>query len=173
VLATSQNAVIPYAVGVDIACRMCLSVYDVEAGYVDHKKDLLKSYLLNNSHFGLDMKGYQPLPDEVFDLPEWNATKLIRSLRGKAEAQVGSSGTGNHFVEWGVLEISAARQGPQTAQGQVPGAAHAFGFPGLRGGHCQPLLQAGDGKEQAAAGGPAPGLARPGQRRRDRSTGSA
>jgi tRNA-splicing ligase RtcB len=44
----------------------------------------------------------------VFDLPEWNATKLIRSLRGKAEAQVGSSGTGNHFVEWGVLEISAA-----------------------------------------------------------------
>jgi tRNA-splicing ligase RtcB len=57
VLATSQNAVIPYAVGVDIACRMCLSVYDVEAGYVDHKKDLLKSYLLNNSHFGLDMKG--------------------------------------------------------------------------------------------------------------------
>ncbi len=107
VLATSQNAVIPYAVGVDIACRMCLSVYDVEAGYVDHKQDLLKSYLLNNSHFGLDTKGYQPLPDEVFDLPEWNATKLIRSLRGKAEAQVGSSGTGNHFVEWGVLEISA------------------------------------------------------------------
>jgi len=118
VLATSQNAVIPYAVGVDIACRMCLSVYDVEAGYVDHKKDLLKSYLLNNSHFGLDMKGYQPLPDEVFDLPEWNATKLIRSLRAKAEAQVGSSGTGNHFVEWGVLEISEPDQDLKLPKGK-------------------------------------------------------
>ncbi len=106
VLATSQNAVIPYAVGVDIACRMCLSVYDIEGSYVDHKKDLLKSYVLNNTHFGLDMKGYQPLPDEVFDLPGWNETKLIRSLRGKAGTQVGSSGTGNHFVEWGVLELT-------------------------------------------------------------------
>ncbi len=106
VLATSQNAVIPYAVGVDIACRMCLSVFDIEASYVDQKKDLLKNYLLNNSHFGLDVRGYKPLPDEVFDLPEWNATPIIRQLRGKAETQVGSSGTGNHFVEWGILEIT-------------------------------------------------------------------
>jgi tRNA-splicing ligase RtcB len=106
VLATSQNAVIPYAVGVDIACRMCLSVFDVDASYLEHKHSLLKSYLLNNTHFGLEVKNLNPLPDDVFDLSEWKATPMIRHLRSKAEAQIGTSGTGNHFVEWGILEVT-------------------------------------------------------------------
>jgi len=33
------------------------------------------------------------------------ATAYIRSLLPKAKSQVGTSGTGNHFVEWGVLEV--------------------------------------------------------------------
>jgi tRNA-splicing ligase RtcB len=106
VLATMANTVIPFAVGVDIACRMCMSVFDVEANYVDHKDHLLKSYLQNNTVFGLDTKNMNSLPDDIFDNPDWKATSIIRSLRQKAEAQLGSSGTGNHFVEWGILEIT-------------------------------------------------------------------
>lgn len=34
VLAT-ENAVIPYGVGVDIGCRMCLSLYDINPSYLD------------------------------------------------------------------------------------------------------------------------------------------
>jgi tRNA-splicing ligase RtcB len=30
---------------------------------------------------------------------------LIRDLKDKAYRQLGTSGTGNHFVEWGVLEV--------------------------------------------------------------------
>jgi len=33
------------------------------------------------------------------------ATSLLRALKSKAYSQVGTSGTGNHFVEWGVLQI--------------------------------------------------------------------
>jgi tRNA-splicing ligase RtcB len=41
VLAT-QNCVIPYAVGVDIGCRMSLSIYEVKASYLDKNDFQLK-----------------------------------------------------------------------------------------------------------------------------------
>jgi len=106
VLATNANVIIPYAVGVDIACRMCLSVFEMEASYLDQKKNLLQKHLLDNTYFGLDANNRDQLPDEVFERPEWGATATIRSLRYKAEKQLGTSGTGNHFVEWGVLDIA-------------------------------------------------------------------
>ena len=45
VLATDVNTVIPYAVGVDIACRMCLSVFDMPASAIDTNHDDLKKML--------------------------------------------------------------------------------------------------------------------------------
>ena len=105
VLATQANIVIPYAVGVDIACRMCLSVFDVPGDYLGRHIAPLKQALLDNTVFGLDKGFDKPMADEVFDRAEWNATPLIKGLRRKAEAQIGTSGTGNHFVEWGWLEI--------------------------------------------------------------------
>lgn len=106
VLATNPNVVIPYAVGVDIACRMCLSVFEIDARYLDQKQSMLQKFLLDNTYFGLDANNRDQLPDDVFDRKEWSATSAIRSLRHKAEKQLGTSGTGNHFVEWGLLEIT-------------------------------------------------------------------
>ncbi len=106
VLATQKNVIIPYAVGVDIACRMCLSVFDIHAIFLDQKTKLLKQHLEDNTYFGLDGQNREVLSDDIFDLPDWKATTLIRQLRQKAERQLGTSGTGNHFVEWGILEVS-------------------------------------------------------------------
>ncbi len=106
VLATTNNMVIPYAVGVDIACRMALSIFDIEGSYYhENKKHLLKSYLIENTNFGMNGAFKKPLEDDLFDSDLWNSTKLLKTLRAKAIAQVGSSGTGNHFVEFGILEI--------------------------------------------------------------------
>ncbi|NIK72848.1 tRNA-splicing ligase RtcB [Thermonema lapsum] len=105
VLATRQNVVIPYAVGVDIACRMCLSIWDVEGTYVEKTRDKLKKLLGEHTFFGINASNPNPLPDDIWDKSEWKATKLIRSLRKKAEEQIGTSGTGNHFVEWGILDV--------------------------------------------------------------------
>ena len=105
VLATTPNTVIPFAVGVDIACRMCLSVFELEAGHLEKNKNKFKNLLLKNTCFGTG-KGFQkPMSDELFDKEEWTATKVIRDLKQKAIKQIGSSGTGNHFVEWGFIEI--------------------------------------------------------------------
>ncbi len=106
VLATNATIVIPYAVGVDIACRMCLSVFDINAIYLDQKTKLLQQHLMDHTYFGLDGENRDQLPDTIFDLAEWKATALIRQLRYKAEKQLGTSGTGNHFVEWGILDVT-------------------------------------------------------------------
>ena len=117
VLAT-EGAVIPWAVGVDIACRMRLSVYDVSPDLIEDRRDDLTEVLLRNTNFGAGSKfkeGRRP-EHEVLDDPAWEATAFLKGLKDTGRAQLGTSGSGNHFVEWGVFE----------ALGEVEGEA-AFG----------------------------------------------
>jgi len=105
VLATEANTVIPYAVGVDIACRMCLSVFDLPPSFLERESDLLKKSLVEQTKFGIGGETRQKFDENIMDLPEWQATKIIRGLKDKAYRQLGSSGTGNHFVEWGIIDV--------------------------------------------------------------------
>src|SRR6188768_1641216 len=52
VLATHE-AVIPYAVGVDIACRMKMSVFDRKANTIAGQKDRLANILEGETRFGM------------------------------------------------------------------------------------------------------------------------
>ncbi|SOD80469.1 RtcB family protein [Spirosoma fluviale] len=105
VLATEANRVIPFAVGVDIACRMCLSVFDLPPTFLTREPHLLKRVLMEQTKFGMGGETREKFDESVMDLPEWQATKVIRDLKDKAYRQLGSSGTGNHFVEWGIVEV--------------------------------------------------------------------
>ncbi|MEO3406401.1 RtcB family protein [Mucilaginibacter sp. CAU 1740] len=106
VLATTANTIIPFAVGVDIACRMCLSIFDMPATTVDTETDMLKGLLLNHTHFGIGGVTKNHFDSSLFDRATWSETKVIRNLKDKAYAQLGTSGTGNHFVEWGELTVA-------------------------------------------------------------------
>ncbi|MEO7216296.1 RtcB family protein [Mucilaginibacter sp.] len=105
-LATTANTIIPFAVGVDIACRMCLSIFDLPASMIDLETDLLKSLLMQNTYFGMGCTTKSYHDSSLFDSKMWGETKVIRGLKDKAYAQLGTSGTGNHFVEWGELTIA-------------------------------------------------------------------
>ncbi len=105
VLATEAHRVIPYAVGVDIACRMCMSIFELPADYLDKNQNKFKNLLLKNTCFGAGKGFDKPKSDDLFDKETWRATKVIRDLKKKAIEQIGSSGTGNHFVEWGWVEV--------------------------------------------------------------------
>jgi tRNA-splicing ligase RtcB len=107
VLATEANKVFPYAVGVDIACRMCLSVFDLPPSFLTREPHLLKRVLVEQTKFGMGGETREKFDESVMDLPEWQATKVIRDLKDKAYRQLGTSGTGNHFVEWGIVEVHA------------------------------------------------------------------
>lgn len=101
-----DNAVIPFGVGVDIGCRMALSIYDLPEKYVEHNRHELKMALRDYTHFGMDGCLEFPQEHEVLDDPAFNETQLLKKLHGKAVRQLGSSGGGNHFVEFGVIELS-------------------------------------------------------------------
>ena len=106
VLATTINSIIPFAVGVDIACRMCLSIFELPSYIIDTERERLKTVLDNNTVFGLGGVTNNHYDTSLFDSPRWGATEVIRSLKDKAYRQLGTSGTGNHFVEWGELVVT-------------------------------------------------------------------
>ncbi|MGN7821562.1 RtcB family protein [Chitinophaga sp. 22536] len=104
VLAT-ENAVVPYAVGVDIGCRMALTLFDEGESFLKRYSYQLKMAMKEYTHFG--MEGGLEFRQEhaVLDRPEFRDTPLLKSLHGKAVRQLGSSGSGNHFVEFGLLTL--------------------------------------------------------------------
>ena len=103
VLAT-QNAVIPYAVGVDIACRMKLSVWDQPPEDLDSRHDRLARAIEHQTRFGIGACFEQRRRHRVMD-EDWRITSVTRRSKDRAWSQLGTSGSGNHFVEFGVLEL--------------------------------------------------------------------
>lgn len=102
-----ENAVIPYAVGVDIACRMHLTIFEETPLLLEKKARKFERALLNQTRFGMGSQWESDeRPDhEVMEDPSWGALPLLRQLKGKAWAQLGTSGTGNHFVNFGILVL--------------------------------------------------------------------
>jgi tRNA-splicing ligase RtcB (3'-phosphate/5'-hydroxy nucleic acid ligase) len=105
VLAT-ENAVIPYGVGVDIGCRMCLSIFDIDPKELLQREQYFARELNEATLFGGGRQFETSAEHEVLDRIEFNEIALLKGLQGKAMKQLGSSGSGNHFVEFGMVEIA-------------------------------------------------------------------
>jgi tRNA-splicing ligase RtcB (3'-phosphate/5'-hydroxy nucleic acid ligase) len=104
VLAT-DNAVIPYAVGADIACRMKLTVYDQNANMIAGQKDRLANIIERETRFGVGCAFKPRRQHDVLD-EDWSVSPVTQRMRDKAWSQLGTSGSGNHFVEFGALSVS-------------------------------------------------------------------
>ncbi len=102
-----RNAVIPYGVGVDIGCRMCLSIYDIPEIHFTEQEEKFKKALLSYTRFGAGagFHGQYKADHEILEREEFLTNPVARQLRDKAYSQLGSSGGGNHFVEWGIIDF--------------------------------------------------------------------
>jgi len=109
VLAT-ENAVIPYAVGVDIACRMKLTVYDRKANVIAGQRDRLANIIEDETRFGIGCTFKNRRDHDVMD-DDWTVSPVTRRLRDKAWTQLGTSGSGNHFVEFGAFTVTSNELG--------------------------------------------------------------
>jgi tRNA-splicing ligase RtcB (3'-phosphate/5'-hydroxy nucleic acid ligase) len=101
VLAT-DNAIIPYAVGVDIACRMKLTVLDLPVRELDRQREALIQAVETETRFGIGASFRQRREHEVMD-EDWTVSPITRQNRDRAWSQLGTSGSGNHFVEFGIF----------------------------------------------------------------------
>ena len=104
-----KDAVIPYAVGVDIACRMRLTVLDLPIDALQNLHDKLIEALETQTRFGVgaafdkDHLRKHAVMDEDWQLLCKNSSLGIS--KEKAAMQLGTSGSGNHFVEFGILNL--------------------------------------------------------------------
>lgn len=105
VLAT-HNAVIPYAVGVDIACRMKMTIFDLSPHVIRSEQKRLANAIEAETRFGIGV-GFarQQRRDHPVLQADWTVSPITQRSRDKAWEQLGTSGSGNHFVEFGVLEV--------------------------------------------------------------------
>ena len=111
VLAT-ENTVIPYAVGVDIACRMKMTVLDIPARELERHQDRLTRAIEAETRFGVGASFKHRRQHEVLDA-DWEVSPVTKQNKDRAWSQLGTSGSGNHFVEFGLF----------TAHGEIHGLA--------------------------------------------------
>src|SRR5215831_13194813 len=109
VLAT-ENTVIPYAVGVDIACRMKMTVLDVPIRELERHPERLTRAIEAETRFGVGATFKNRRQHEVLDA-DWEVSPITKQNKDRAWSQLGTSGSGNHFVEFGLF----------TAHGQIHG----------------------------------------------------
>ena len=104
VLAT-EKAVIPYGVGVDIGCRMCLSIFDLDPAELDSKISFFSRELNEATLFGAGGEFKKPSDHPILEDRRFEELPLLKGLQDRAWRQLGSSGSGNHFAEFGTVEI--------------------------------------------------------------------
>lgn len=108
VLAT-DNAVIPYGVGVDIGCRMSLSVFNLPANFLKGKDNQLLNILNDHTKFGMYETHQNKVDHDIFYRDEFKNIPFVKNLLDKAYKQLGTSGGGNHFVEFGIVNLTETK----------------------------------------------------------------
>jgi tRNA-splicing ligase RtcB (3'-phosphate/5'-hydroxy nucleic acid ligase) len=105
-----RDAVIPYAVGMDIACRMKLSVLDLPLSMLERKQGILEKALDCCTRFGVGAEFKEKRNHDVMD-EDWSFSPVTRQHKDRARRQLGTSGSGNHFVEFGIFTLERAELG--------------------------------------------------------------
>ncbi len=126
-----DNAVIPYGVGMDIGCRMALSVFGLPPRYLTQRTQELKKMLHAHTRFGGKEVFKNPTDDPILDRPEFREIAVVRGKHEAAHKQLGSSGSGNHFVEWGLVDITTEDNELGVPVGQYVGLLSHSGSRGL------------------------------------------
>jgi len=104
VLAT-DSAVIPYAVGVDIACRMKMTVLDLPLRELERQRERLITAIESETRFGVGSTFQHRRQHEVLEA-DWSVSRVTKQNQDRAWAQLGTSGSGNHFVEFGAFKLT-------------------------------------------------------------------
>lgn len=93
-----RDSISPSGVGFDIACGNKAVLLDVPASEVRAHIRKIMDDIWGNLSFGIGLKNKQRVDHELFDDPAWKLP-AVRSLKDTARAQLGTIGSGNHYVD--------------------------------------------------------------------------
>lgn len=122
-------------VGFDIACGNKAVLLDVDAVSVKNNIYRAMNEIQKHISFGVGRKNSEKVEHELFDDPLWNDIPILGTLRDKAREQLGTVGSGNHYVDVFCDELDRIWVG-----------CH-FGSRGLGHSICTHFVKAGGGKD--------------------------
>ncbi|ACF14429.1 protein of unknown function UPF0027 [Chloroherpeton thalassium ATCC 35110] len=133
----SKNAVIPASVGVDIGCGMCARKTPFYASDLQGKEEAIRAKI--ESSIPLGFHSHKTALPEAAEWDGWRAFKdlhpSVQKLRGKAMEQLGTLGSGNHFIEicldtenavWVMLHSGSRNIGKELADAHITAAKSLF-----------------------------------------------
>jgi tRNA-splicing ligase RtcB len=87
---------------VDIACRMKMTVLDIPVRDLEQKQDRLTRAIEAETRFGIGANFKERRAHDVLDA-DWSVSPVTKQNKDRAWSQLGTSGSGNHFVEFGIF----------------------------------------------------------------------
>ncbi|NUM81511.1 RtcB family protein [bacterium] len=94
-----RNKVSPSGVGYDISCGN--KAIKTDLAYVDIHHDIksIMDDIFSRISFGIGRVNEERVEDPLFELPIWREIPYLKKLKSTAEAQLGTVGSGNHFID--------------------------------------------------------------------------
>lgn len=114
----AKNALIPYGVGVDIACRVSMTIFNVPPLVLEQKREKIREALEENTVFGAGGHWDSPPEHAVLEDQAFEVLPIVKKLKDTAREQLGTSGSGNHFVEFGVVHVHETIEGTGESGGE-------------------------------------------------------
>ncbi|NJO05463.1 MAG: RtcB family protein [Chloroflexaceae bacterium] len=94
-----RDAVSPSGVGYDIACGLKGVRTTIRADDVQRDMAKLVDKIASTVVFGVGQASQKRVDHDLFDDPTWREVRYLNSLKQLAQAQLGTVGSGNHFVD--------------------------------------------------------------------------
>lgn len=92
------DSISPSGVGFDIACGNKAVLLDVPADTIRANIRTIMDDIWRNLSFGMGRKNSTKVDHELFDDPAWNSS-AVSGLKSMAASQLGTIGSGNHYVD--------------------------------------------------------------------------
>ncbi|HYF62154.1 MAG TPA: RtcB family protein [Herpetosiphonaceae bacterium] len=93
-----RDSISPSGVGYDIACGNKAVLLDMPASEVRANIGTIMDDIWKNLSFGMGRKNASRVDHELFDDPAWKI-KAVSNLKDTARNQLGTIGSGNHYVD--------------------------------------------------------------------------
>ncbi|HKW58489.1 MAG TPA: RtcB family protein [Candidatus Dormibacteraeota bacterium] len=93
-----DNAISPAGVGYDIACGNKAVLTDMSGADARAGINRIMDDVVRTISFGVGRKNPERVDHDLFDDPAWSVIRKLQ-LRDKAAAQLGTVGSGNHYVD--------------------------------------------------------------------------
>ncbi|MBX7150293.1 RtcB family protein [bacterium] len=94
-----RNKVSPSGVGYDISCGNKAIKTDLTHSDIRHNIKSIMDEIFSRISFGIGRVNEEKVDDPLFDLPVWREIPYLKKFRSLAEAQLGTVGSGNHFID--------------------------------------------------------------------------